>query len=147
MAALRKEGPTRVVAGALSLLAAMAHGGLAPEHFSEWWGYGAFFAIAATAQALLGLALLLDALPTPRGRRDVALAGFAGQAILVAFYVLTRTWGIPFFGPGAGSVEEIAPIDVVTVAMEVLCAALLARHALRRPAPEPEPRHALDAAP
>ena len=36
--------PSRVLyaAAALSLLAALIHLWVTPEHFEEWWGYGAF---------------------------------------------------------------------------------------------------------
>lgn len=130
----------RRLAGALSLLAAFVHGGLTPEHFTEWWGYGAFFAVAATAQALLGLALLLDAVPDPRARRAVWRLGLVGQLLLVAMYVLTRTVGIPLVGPSAGSIEEVAPIDVLAVGMELACAGLLAWVSFAR---APAGRHAL----
>jgi hypothetical protein len=36
-------------AAALSLLAAAIHLWVAPEHFEEWWGYGAFFVVLAVA--------------------------------------------------------------------------------------------------
>jgi hypothetical protein len=34
---------------ALSLLAGLIHLGVMPEHFEEWWGYSAFFLVAAVA--------------------------------------------------------------------------------------------------
>lgn len=34
----------------LSALAALIHLWVMPEHFGEWWGYGAFFLVAACAQ-------------------------------------------------------------------------------------------------
>lgn len=43
---------------ALSLLAALIHFWVMPEHFGEWWGYGISFLIAASAQ-LLYVPLLL----------------------------------------------------------------------------------------
>ena len=33
----------------LSALAALIHLWVMPEHFGEWWGYGAFFLVAASA--------------------------------------------------------------------------------------------------
>jgi hypothetical protein len=111
------------VAGTLSLGAAIVHGGLSPAHFAEWWGYGVVFAAAAVAQTLLGLALLLDAVdpaqPGARTTERVMLAmGIVGNTLLVALYLVTRTFGIPV-GPGAGETEAIAPIDVATQAMEI----------------------------
>lgn len=106
-----------------SLLAGLAHGGLAPAHFEEWWGYGLFFAAAAAAQALYGLALLTDALPTPRGRRVVLLAGTAGNALVMLLYVWTRTAGVPLFGPEAGEVEAVGGIDAVVLLLEAVAVA------------------------
>jgi hypothetical protein len=40
------------VAAALSLLAALIHLRVMPEHFEEWWGYGTFFLVCAVAQVL-----------------------------------------------------------------------------------------------
>ena len=81
-------------AAALSLLAALIHLWVTPEHFEEWWGYGAFFLVAALAQALY--APLVVVWPT----RIVLLAGIAGNLAIVVLYLLTRTVGIPLFGPG-----------------------------------------------
>jgi hypothetical protein len=52
------------VAAVLSLLAALLHVWVMPEHFEEWWGYGAFFLVAATAQALYAVVLLRAPTPT-----------------------------------------------------------------------------------
>jgi len=46
------------VAAALSLLAAIIHLWVMPEHFEEWWGYGTFFLVVALAQGLYALCLL-----------------------------------------------------------------------------------------
>src|SRR5215208_6243791 len=59
-------------AAALSLLAALVHLWVTPEHFEEWWGYGAFFVMAAAAQILYVPIVLL--LPI----RIVLLGGIAG---------------------------------------------------------------------
>jgi hypothetical protein len=126
-------------AGALSLAAGAVHGGVAPEHFAEWWGYGLFFVVAATAQAVLGLALLTDAVnPRDSGpgwrrlQRAMLWAGVVGNLLILALYTVTRTVGIPFLGPGAGTIEEIGLPDVASLAFEVATVALLAL-ALRRP--------------
>jgi hypothetical protein len=126
------------LAGGLSLAAGLAHFGLGPAHFRVWWGYGLFFVLAAAAQILLGLALVMDALDPaalgaslPRVQRALYFAGIVGNALLIALYVVTRTWGIPFFGPAAGGVERVAPIDVATeiaqLGVIVLLAVLVAR--------------------
>jgi hypothetical protein len=121
------------LAGALSLVAGLVHGGLGPEHFREWWGYGVFFAAASVAQVLLGLALLLDAFEAPR---PLYVAGIVGNALLLGMYVVSRTWGIPFFGPAAGGIEEIDALGLATQAVEIAIVALLAT-LLRRPGARP----------
>jgi hypothetical protein len=127
-------------AGACSLGAAAAHGSLVSEHLREWWGYGLVFVAAGLAQAVLGLALLTDAFRErdgtfrpggARGEAALQWAGIVGTLLLVGLYVVTRTVGIPS-GPQAGTVEEVAPIDVVTKALEVTVVVLLARLVRRR---------------
>jgi len=120
------------VAGSLSLAAGFIHGGVAPQHFAEWWGYGLFFLGAALAQAVYGLALLTDAVNERdfgagwrRLRRNVYVAGIVGNLAIVALYVVTRTTGIPFFGPEAGEVEEVAFIDVVSKVAELALVGIL----------------------
>ncbi len=119
--------PLRVLyaAAALSLLAALIHLWVTPEHFEEWWGYGAFFLVAAAAQILYVPLVLL--LPT----RIVLLAGIAGNLAIVVLYLLTRTVGIPLFGPGAGEVEGVSFIDLCATTSEVGIAVALGGALLR----------------
>jgi hypothetical protein len=58
---MQTENSTRVLywAAGLSIASALIHGGVAPEHLSEWWGYGVFFIVAGLGQGLYGLLLLL----------------------------------------------------------------------------------------
>lgn len=107
--------PLRVLyaAAALSLLAALIHLWVTPEHFEEWWGYGAFFLVAALAQVLYAPLVLVW--PT----RIVLLLGIGGNLAIVVLYLLTRTVGIPLFGPGAGEVEGIGFIDLCATTSEV----------------------------
>ncbi len=112
-------------AAALSLLAALIHLWVTPEHFEEWWGYGAFFLVAAAAQVLY--APLVLAWPT----RIVLLGGIAGNLAIVALYLLTRTVGIPLFGPGTGEVEEVGFVDLCATASEVGIAVALGAALLR----------------
>ena len=65
-------------AAALSLTAAAMHAWAMPEHLEEWWGYGSFFLIAATAQACYGLALLR------RPGRMLLLLGVVGNLAIVS---------------------------------------------------------------
>ena len=116
-------------AAALSLLAALIHLWVTPEHFEVWWGYGAFFLVSALAQALY--APLVLALPT----RMVLLLGIAGNLTVVVLYLLTRTVGIPEFGPGAGEVEGVGFIDLCATASEVGIAVALGATLLRETTP------------
>jgi hypothetical protein len=131
------------VAAACSLVAAVTHLWVVPEHLEEWWPAALFFVVLAVAQlALSGLLLL---------RPTTALLGSAvvGTLGLVAFYVLTRTvdlpllpnhgahaasdlpvaWGVgngvPVY-PGAG-LEEVGRPDLLCLAAElVMVTALVA---------------------
>lgn len=47
----------RLSASALSVLAAGIHAGVAGEHLTLWWPYGAFFIVVATAQAMFAVLL------------------------------------------------------------------------------------------
>jgi manganese oxidase len=118
-------------AAALSLIAAAMHAWAMPEHLEEWWGYGTFFLIAATAQACYGLALL---------RRPgwlLLLLGVVGNLSVVSLWAVTRTVGIPFFGSHAGEVERVGMVDLsATVAELALVTVLLA--ALLRSTRRPE---------
>ncbi len=107
--------PARVLyaAAALSLLAALIHLWVTPEHFEEWWGYGAFFLVAAAAQVLYAPLVLVW--PT----RTVLLLGIAGNLAIVVLYLLTRTVGIPLFGPGVWEVEGVGFVDLCATASEV----------------------------
>jgi len=124
------RGRTLYAAAALSLLAALIHLWVAPEHFEEWWGYGAFFLVAAAAQVLYVPLVLLW--PT----RIVLLLGIAGNLAIAVLYLLTRTVGIPLFGPGAGEVEGVGFIDLCATTSEVGIAVALGAALLRRTAPE-----------
>jgi hypothetical protein len=118
---------TLYAAAALSLLAGLIHLWVTPEHLKEWWCYGAFFVVAGAAQILYIPIVVLW--PT----RIVLLGGIAGNLAIVGLYLLTRTVGIPFFGPEAGEVEGFGFVDVCATASElgiaVALGAALLRHA------------------
>lgn len=106
-------------------MAGAIHGGVTPDHFAEWWGYGLFFTFAGTAQVLFGLALLTDAInPKDTGpdwrrwMRWAYWAGIVGNVLIIGLYLVTRTVGIPLLGPEAGQVEDVDPIDIVSKATE-----------------------------
>jgi hypothetical protein len=97
---------------ALSLMAGLVHLWVTPEHFEEWWGYGAFFLVAAVAQVLY--VPLLIRWPN----RTVLLLGIVGNSAIVLLYLLTRVVGIPLFGPEAGEIEGVGIIDVCATMSE-----------------------------
>jgi hypothetical protein len=112
---------------ALSLLAALIHLWVMPEHFEEWWGYGAFFLVAAVAQVVY-VPLLLR---WPN-RSVLLLLGIAGNSAIVLLYLFTRAVGVPLFGPEAGEVEAVGIIDVCATASEAAIVVALGALLLRR---------------
>ena len=127
--AARVPIPSRTVlytAAGFSLVAALVHLWATPEHFEEWWGYGAFFLVSAVAQAAYAAILLA------RPGQKLLVAGIIGNSAIVLLYLVTRTLGIPFFGPEAGVVEEVSALDVIATASEAalvigLCGMLMWR--------------------
>ena len=111
------RGMLAAVAG-LSLLAAGIHVKVAPEHFAEWWGYGAFFVAAAIAE--LALVVLLAVRPADW----VLQAGIWGSLATLMMYLVSRTAGIPL-GPEAGAVEEVEVLGLVASASEAALLVLL----------------------
>ena len=123
--AAERPKPILYAAAALSLVAALVHLWVMPEHFAEWWGYGVFFLTAAAAQALY-VPLLLR-----WPKRAVLLMGIAGNLAIVVLYLLTRTVGIPLLGPEAGEVERVGFADVCATTSEVGIAIALSAALLR----------------
>ncbi len=112
-------------AAAFSLLAVI-HFWATPEHFEEWWGYGAFLLFSAVAQGFYSAALLLR-----RPSRPLLLLGVGGNLSIVALYLVTKTVGIPFFGPHAGEVEGVGVADLFATAAELALVAALGAVLLR----------------
>ena len=115
----------------MSVLAAMLHAEVAPEHWQEWWGYGAFFIVSAAAQLVYGLLLLLFAihlearLPSwARSERLLYASGIVGNGALIALYVWTRTVG-NFAGPATGEIEPVELIGILSKAAEVALVGML----------------------
>jgi hypothetical protein len=121
-----------VLRPALALLsagAAVIHFVVIPGHWEEYWGQGLFFIVAAVAQLLW--AVWIVAAPS----RLIYLAGAAGNAAIVALWVVTRTAGLPA-GPGAGEREAVEFADTLATVFEVLLvvgALALARAVPARP--------------
>ena len=112
-------GTTPYVIATLSFAAALIHLWAMPDHFAEWWGYGAFFLATAAAQAAYGAALLL----VPR--RALLPLGIVGNLAIVSLYVVTRTAGVPFLGPHAGEVEAVSLLDLSAMLLELALVAVL----------------------
>jgi len=95
------------VAAAATAAAAGIHFAVAPEHFQEWWGFGTFFVASGLAQ------LAWAALPS-----NTAI-GLSGNAALIALWAVSRTTGLPF-GPDAGTPEAVGPVDLASIALELI---------------------------
>jgi hypothetical protein len=112
---------------ALSAGAAAIHFAVVFEHFSEYVLYGVFFLIIAWAQAIWAAVVLW------RPSRPWLWLGIAGNAIILAVYLASRTTGLPF-GPDNGHTEPFGALDVVSAILEFAliagCAALLWRPSL-----------------
>jgi hypothetical protein len=104
---------------ALSLVAALIHLWVTPEHFGEWWAYGTFMLAAFLAQAIYAAFLLV----WPRWPL-LLLAGVGGNLAIIGMWVVSRTVGIPL-GPAAGEVEGMGALDVISTATEVALVVLL----------------------
>ena len=121
----RAAARAETAAALFSLVAAIIHALVTPAHLEEWWGYGLFFIFATAAQTLFALILLTDAI-TPDGfganwltvRRRILVAGIIGNLLIIGFYLVTRTVGVPF-GPEAGVVESLGIPDVISKVAEV----------------------------
>jgi hypothetical protein len=78
--AIGRPRPILYATAALSLGVALIHHRVMPEHFGEWWGYGAFFLVSALAQTLYAPLLLR------RPNRTVfLLLGVGGNLAIVLF--------------------------------------------------------------
>jgi hypothetical protein len=97
----------------LSAGAAVIHFVVIPGHWDEYWGQGLFFIVAAIAQLLWALWVLVA--PS----RLIYLAGAAGNATIVVMWIVTRTAGIPA-GPGAGEPEAVEFPDTLATAFELV---------------------------
>ena len=112
---------------AFSVGAAAIHFAVVFEHFAEYTLYGVFFLMISWAQVIWPAVLLW------RPSRPWLWLGIAGNAIVIAVYVASRTAGLPF-GPDLHHAESVGALDVVSCVLEfgliVGCAALLWRPSL-----------------
>ena len=120
---------------ALSVGAAAIHFAVVFEHFAEYALYGVFFLVLSWAQVIWPAVLLW------RPSRPWLWLGIAGNAVVIAVYVASRTAGLPF-GPDLHNPEPVGALDVVSCVLEfgliAGCAALLWRPSL---ADRPVARH------
>ena len=117
---------------ACSVGAAAIHFAVVFEHFAEYALYGVFFLVISWAQLIWPVVLFW------RPSRLWLWLGIAGNAIILAVYVASRTVGLPF-GPDLHNAESVGALDVVSCVLEFAliagCAALLWRPSLAdRPA-------------
>ena len=118
-------------AAALSLAAGLIHMLATPPYFALWVGYGLFFAVAVTAQ--LAYAVLLWTYHTlwqDRPHRAWLWAGIVSNGLIIGLWLLTRTVGIPVFGPQAWQVQPVGVLDLLSVVFEaglIGCLAMILR--------------------
>jgi hypothetical protein len=94
----------RAVALAASL--GLVHFLATPLYFGQWLGYGVFFFTVAVLQVMYSMALAVS----PPNRALLWL-GIVGNSLVVVTWAITRTIGIPFFGPMAGVVLPLGLLD------------------------------------
>jgi len=111
----------------LSAGAAAIHFAVVFEHFAQYALYGAFFLVISWTQLIWAAFVLW------RPSRPWLWLGVAGNALIVAVYVASRTTGLPV-GPDVGNREPVGGLDAVSVVLELAliagCAALLWRSSL-----------------
>jgi hypothetical protein len=107
-----------LVAAALSLGAALVHLQVTASHWDVWWGYGIFFLLTGIGQALYAPAVVRW--PRP----GVLWFGIAGNLMIIATYLVSRTNGIPW-GPHAGRADSVGVGDFLTTAGEFVLVGML----------------------
>lgn len=105
------ESSARWLLAACSLGAAALHFAYASAHFAEYWLYGVFFVTSAWLQLAWAVGLVV------RPRRWLLLGGYAGNALIIVVWVLSRTVGV-VVGPGASVKEAAAFPDILATVLE-----------------------------
>jgi len=98
----------------LSAAASAIHMLMTPVYFQQWLGYGAFFFTVSFAQLLYATSLAV----APTFRLEL-WAGIVGNGAIIAMWLVTRTLGIPFFGPEAGQVQPVGIPDLLATLVEL----------------------------
>ena len=112
----------------LSLFAIIAHGIDAPDHITEWWGYSAYFVTAGAFQFFYGFGLFIqpwryddtggEIVDGERYGRPYYMLGLILTVSIVILYIITRTTGMPFFGPEAGR-EQLTILSLVPIVVDL----------------------------
>lgn len=113
------------LAAGASLAAGIIHLAVTPDHLSQWWGYGAFFAALAAFQSVWAFLILRTT------RRSVSVAGIAVNGAAIALWAASRTTGIGI-GPDGARAHSVGWPDLVTVIVELVVIAQTARLMTRR---------------
>lgn len=110
-----ESGAARRTALLLLALAAVGAGAIhlthGASHLADWAPLGISFYAAGILQIAWAGALVVT------GSRKLLYAGAAFSTLFVAFYLLTRTVGMPF-GPNAFAPEAFGRADVLSAALE-----------------------------
>jgi hypothetical protein len=97
----------------LSLVAAVIHFAVTPEHFEEYVLFGVFFVVLAAFQLVWGV--VVPQRPSP----GILWAGLLVNLGVIVIWAVSRTSGLPI-GPEAGEAEEIGILDGLSTASEAL---------------------------
>jgi hypothetical protein len=111
--------PLAVVAAALSLGAAAIHFAVIQEHLDEGELVALFFLVVGWAQAMWAIAFVM------RPGDALRMIGAAGNALVVAIWLVSRTVGLPF-GATPWQPESIGLADLFATGFELALCALLA---------------------
>ena len=91
---------------AFSLVAAVVHFEVAPEHFQEYLPFGIFFVLSGLVQVAWAVTVLW------RPTRSVLLAGACGNLLIVLLWMVSRTAGLPI-GPEPWTHQAVGTPDVI----------------------------------
>lgn len=115
-------------AAVLSIAALLGHAVDAPDHLAEWWGFSTYFVTAGAFQFFYGFGLLLQPWryddtggvrdEPDRFGRPYYVLGLVLTASIVVLYVITRTTGMPFFGPTAAA-RPVTALSLVPITVDV----------------------------